>query len=28
LALDRFLPGKRLLAQYAMGLGNRIPRFG
>jgi len=27
LALDRFLPGKRLLAQYAMGLGNRIPRF-
>jgi len=28
LALDRFQPGKRLLAQYAMGLGNRIPRFG
>jgi 2-octaprenyl-6-methoxyphenol hydroxylase len=28
LALDLFLPGKRLLARYAMGLGNRIPRFG
>ena len=28
LALDRFLPGKRLLSQYAMGLGDRIPRFG
>jgi 2-octaprenyl-6-methoxyphenol hydroxylase len=28
LALDRFPPGKRLLARYAMGLGNRIPRFG
>jgi 2-octaprenyl-6-methoxyphenol hydroxylase len=28
LALDRFLPGKRLLARYAMGLGSRIPRVG
>ena len=28
LALDRFPPGKRLLARYAMGLGDRIPRFG
>ena len=28
MALDRFLPGKRLLAEYAMGLGSRIPRFG
>ena len=28
LLLDRFLPGKRILARYAMGLGQRIPRFG
>ncbi|MFM8332668.1 MAG: 2-octaprenyl-6-methoxyphenyl hydroxylase [Candidatus Methylumidiphilus sp.] len=28
LTLDRLLPGKRLLANYAMGLGRRIPRFG
>ena len=28
LALDRFVPGKRLLTRYAMGLGGRIPRFG
>lgn len=28
LALDNWGQGKRLLAQYAMGLGNRIPRFG
>jgi len=27
LALDRFVPGKRLLTRYAMGLGSRIPRF-
>jgi len=27
LGLDRYIPGKRLLAQYAMGLGDRIPRF-
>lgn len=27
LALDRFGPGKRLLARHAMGLGGRIPRF-
>ncbi len=27
LALDRFAPGKHLLARYAMGLGGRIPRF-
>jgi len=28
LALDRLVPGKRLLTRYAMGLGSRIPRFG
>jgi 2-octaprenyl-6-methoxyphenol hydroxylase len=27
LALDRWIPGKRLLTHYAMGLGERIPRF-
>jgi 2-octaprenyl-6-methoxyphenol hydroxylase len=27
LALDRLVPGKRLLTRYAMGLGGRIPRF-
>ena len=27
LGLDRYTPAKRLLAQYAMGLGSRIPRF-
>ncbi len=27
LALDRFVPGKRLLVRHAMGLGSRIPRF-
>jgi len=28
LGLDRLIPAKRLLASYAMGLGERIPRFG
>jgi len=27
-AFERFLPAKRLLTRYAMGLGDRIPRFG
>lgn len=27
LGLDRYIPGKQLLARYAMGLGSRIPRF-